>query len=550
MADKVRVTVKEKILIHLLGFTKYKDKFEVPSQVSQDGMAKSVGVRRSHIASALKDLRERELVEETKARFEGQERRKNAYFLTFEGQAEAQRIKEALLEKKVIFISGDGSELELAISELKEHIPKKCVFLEILDHISDDGAFDLRTFKKEEEKKEEEEAEKRVMCPFCGNMNRDFGLRIVTTPDGESQNVTSCYHCNKIFLIKEVPQKGMEDKVDFIAGIIPPETAAAQGPSPLVISSTSEVLLTGFSLVFMLCLLFLTILISADIFPREYFIIIILGYLISIALLFIPLQNVKRLGGSTRRLLILTGIFFMCSVALFLGIMRDYEYDLDQVSVMIAVLIPAFLILILAKPMSKQIRSEIALSLGCFLSLYGISSFLLPDLLSSSVSHSPFWVIAGAALIMTSTEIKKLAQIQFLRAMCAGVGAFIFVFCIIILVFQAGEFPLLKVVSVILGLGWGLLLLYVRAAGKERGGGMIAALKSSLVMGLGLLFILIGVLLAINDKFMEGAVEFFIGIPIIWLGLSDARESKTSYIGIMIFIMVSEVIIVLSFSLL
>jgi DNA-binding MarR family transcriptional regulator len=550
MADKVRVTVKEKILIHLLGFTKYKDKFEVPSQVSQDGMAKSVGVRRSHIASALKDLRERELVEEMKARFEGQERRKNAYFLTFEGQAEAQRIKEALLEKKVVFISEDGSEIGFAVSELKEHIPQRCGFLEILDHISDDGAFDIRTFKKKEEEKEEVEEEKRVMCPFCGNVNRDFGLRIVTTPDGESQNVTSCHHCNKIFLIKEVPQKGTEDKVEFIAGIIPPETAPGQVSPPVVISSTVEVLLTGFSLVFMLCLLFFTILISIDIFPRDYFIIIILGYLISIALLFIPLQNVKRLGGSTRRLLILTGIFFMCSVALFLGIMRDYEYELDQVSVMLAVLIPAFLILILKKPMSNQIRSEIALSLGFFLTLYGISSFLLPDLLSSSVSQSPFWVIAGAAMIMTSTEIKKLAQTQSLRAMCAGVGAFIFVFCILILVSQIDELPLIKVLSVILGLFWGLLLLYVRATSEESSDRMIYALKSSLIMGLGLLFILIGILLAINDKIMEGAVEFFIGIPVVWLGLSDARESEISHIGIMIFILVSEVIIVLSFSLL
>ena len=134
--------------------------------------------------------------------------------------------------------------------------------------------------------------------------------------------------------------------------------------------------------------------------------------------------------------------------------------------------------------------------------------------------------------------------------MCAGVGAFIFVFCIIILVSQADELPLLKVVSVILGLFWGLLLLYVRAAGEESSKRMITTLKSSLVLGMGLLFILIGILLAINDKFMEGAVEFFIGIPIVWLGLSDARESEITHIGIMIFILVSEVIIVLSFSLL
>jgi hypothetical protein len=62
MADKVRVTVKEKILIHLFGFSKYRDDFEVPQKVTQDGMAKVIGVRRSHIASALKDLKALEFV--------------------------------------------------------------------------------------------------------------------------------------------------------------------------------------------------------------------------------------------------------------------------------------------------------------------------------------------------------------------------------------------------------------------------------------------------------------------------------------------------------
>ncbi len=549
MADKVRVTVKEKILIHLLVFTKYKDKFEVPQQVSQDGMAKSVGVRRSHIASALKGLRQDGFVEEVKARFQDQERRKNAYFLTFEGQAEAQRIKEALLEKKVAFISKDGSEHHITVSELKEHIPEKRSILEILDHVSDDGTFDVRTFKKEEEDKEKLEEEKRVLCPFCGHVNRDFGLRIVITPNGKSQNVTSCENCDRMFIIKEISHKVDEEKVDYIAGIIPPEVTSGQYPQPAVISGTMEVLLTQLSLLFTLCIFFFTISIHLDIIPRDYFIVILLGFILTISLLFIPLQNVRRLGGKTRRVLILTGIFFMCSVVLFLGILREYEYDLDQVAVMLVVLIPAFIILVFGKPMTKQMRSELSLSLGCFLSLYGISSLFLSDLLSSSVSLSPFWVIAGAAMILTSSEISKLSRTHFVRSICAGVGAFIIVFCIIVLVFWTYDLPLPKLASSILLLIWGILLLFIRFAKEEVGRKVIETLKTTLILGLGLMFILVGILLAINDRFMEGAVEFFIGIPIAGLGISGARESEHSQIGIMIYILISETVIVLSFAL-
>jgi DNA-binding PadR family transcriptional regulator len=180
MAVKIHITVKEKILIHLLSYSKYKEEVEVPVQVSQEGMAKAVGVRRSHIASALKDLKDLGQVEEKKARVIGEKRRKNAYFLTHEGQAEALRLKRAVLEKKILLKAEDGTVKEIEITGLKDHIEEKLGVLEILNRLDDEGVFDV----KRKEEPAEEELERTVICPFCAQTNKNFELKKVELSSG------------------------------------------------------------------------------------------------------------------------------------------------------------------------------------------------------------------------------------------------------------------------------------------------------------------------------------------------------------------------------
>jgi hypothetical protein len=61
------------------------------------------------------------------------------------------------------------------------------------------------------------------------------------------------------------------------------------------------------------------------------------------------------------------------------------------------------------------------------------------------------------------------------------------------------------------------------------------------------LFVLAGVVLALNDKLMVSVVEFFIGLPIIWYGLQDVREFSKFELGVVLFILFSEVVAALSF---
>lgn len=52
------LTVGERIILYVGRYQKHKDSFDVPFDVSQDGIAGSLGISRAHAAIELKKLRE------------------------------------------------------------------------------------------------------------------------------------------------------------------------------------------------------------------------------------------------------------------------------------------------------------------------------------------------------------------------------------------------------------------------------------------------------------------------------------------------------------
>ncbi len=76
------VTVNQRILVHLLDFTRAAERFDAPVGVTQQGIADALGVRRSHVTIALQALGQRGLVDFRVARVANSPRRKKAYSLT------------------------------------------------------------------------------------------------------------------------------------------------------------------------------------------------------------------------------------------------------------------------------------------------------------------------------------------------------------------------------------------------------------------------------------------------------------------------------------
>jgi tetratricopeptide (TPR) repeat protein len=95
------LTVAEKILFHLFQNLKSEDKYEVPFDVTQDGIAQSCGISRAHAAIELKKLRESNQIVEKLSHVKRAKSRRKVYFLAPEGKSKAGKIAEHVRNEKV-----------------------------------------------------------------------------------------------------------------------------------------------------------------------------------------------------------------------------------------------------------------------------------------------------------------------------------------------------------------------------------------------------------------------------------------------------------------
>lgn len=124
--DPVELTVKERVLLFLLDYPKEQllDASEMeseyvlkslPVEISQEGIAESVGIRWNHASRALKELTGIELVEMKKANIEGGRRTRRVYFLTSEGMALAKNVLTRVNNREFgVFSDGDLKRMSYA----------------------------------------------------------------------------------------------------------------------------------------------------------------------------------------------------------------------------------------------------------------------------------------------------------------------------------------------------------------------------------------------------------------------------------------------------
>jgi tetratricopeptide (TPR) repeat protein len=88
------ITVGERIVLHLVQYQKLIDNYDVPIDISQDGIAASLRISRAHAAIELKKLRGTGEVVEKLAHIKRGKTKRKVYFLSATGEQKAARIKQ------------------------------------------------------------------------------------------------------------------------------------------------------------------------------------------------------------------------------------------------------------------------------------------------------------------------------------------------------------------------------------------------------------------------------------------------------------------------
>jgi tetratricopeptide (TPR) repeat protein len=87
------LTVGERIIFHLSQYGKYQDAFEVPIDISQDGIAAALRISRAHAALELKKLKDSKDVTERLSHIKRGRTKRKVYFLTSQGEDKSREIR-------------------------------------------------------------------------------------------------------------------------------------------------------------------------------------------------------------------------------------------------------------------------------------------------------------------------------------------------------------------------------------------------------------------------------------------------------------------------
>jgi DNA-binding transcriptional ArsR family regulator len=94
--SRTQPCLADRILVLLQDFVRHNERPQAPPEMTQNGLAALLGVRRSHVSQSLKTLRGRGYVEERTTRIRGELRRKKAYFITPTGYRRAGWVRAAM----------------------------------------------------------------------------------------------------------------------------------------------------------------------------------------------------------------------------------------------------------------------------------------------------------------------------------------------------------------------------------------------------------------------------------------------------------------------
>lgn len=137
--DLRSLTVKERILLHLFDYQRFSDAYDVPADVSQNGIAGAVGIRVTHVAQYVKPLIAEGRVEEKTAHILKSARKRKVYFLAGPGRIAAAQLREALLNEEVAFRGVDGRVERIPFARVYHEERRGTRLLSLLREIQDRG---------------------------------------------------------------------------------------------------------------------------------------------------------------------------------------------------------------------------------------------------------------------------------------------------------------------------------------------------------------------------------------------------------------------------
>ncbi|MFW6040429.1 MAG: tetratricopeptide repeat protein [Thermoplasmatota archaeon] len=141
-------TAKGKVLVHLLGHYENRDKYPQPVQITQEGIAETIGSKQNTVSYAVRNLVKEGLLYEKTTRIRGKKQRRKGYFLTEKGVEKAEEIREKMLRTPVK-VTLNEEEREVLLKDVNKYYHTNFTIVELLKR-AEDGKFILDADRRED----------------------------------------------------------------------------------------------------------------------------------------------------------------------------------------------------------------------------------------------------------------------------------------------------------------------------------------------------------------------------------------------------------------
>ena len=499
----IKLTVEEKICLHLLDYIQLRDEFVLPEEISQNGIAEAIGVQRGHASVALISLKKKELVTEKVSRVSDSSRRIKVYFLTRTGLDETLKAKKMFEETSVV-VSVGGKEQNTLIKEINSIAERKISLVKILDALSESaGTLVIESLVRSSTLPQEKDTKFREG-------------EIPPPPEDMAAH----------------PERWKTPPPPVIQVPPPPPQPPSEPPSR-VLSGASKVSCTLVGIVLSLfCLAFLALYIDHG--DNIYLVSSLLFLFFALLLLQCPVALELHSSGSgelrLERKEMLSLAFSLALLSIFARSLQEEELFAHEIARASMVVLPLLLVLNVKEVVPEHLKLEIAGIVGSLFALYG----LIQEGFSvfTGAMHYPFlWIISGVIIIVTvyssrsegGGHEKKLKEAKLLISACTGSG--IFILMALLSSYQRMSDEPLSAVLLVLWLLFALVLCSLRWW-KSIEQDMKDLLISSFFVVVGFLFFFAAGIFFSLEKHIEGVVELLVGLVILRFSLNYLKLAK------------------------
>lgn len=141
--DRHTLTINERVLLHIYERSTTRGILEAPFPLTQQGIARALGMRVNHVSRAVKTLQSQSCVTEQTARVRGEVRKRKVYLISHEGHTAAQALVNDLSRRLVLVRDERGVAREMTMAEARKLLGGPHTLTDILSNLDDSGVSDL-----------------------------------------------------------------------------------------------------------------------------------------------------------------------------------------------------------------------------------------------------------------------------------------------------------------------------------------------------------------------------------------------------------------------